>query len=110
MIPKFPGVVSAAAKSAQALARGALQNWIAENREPLIVAIQDDTEGARLMLYNLAKSNAMIAGAITITMAGTPEQAVNSIAMFDAGLAGRLRSMLPEVARLQAAWKAGLSA
>jgi len=105
---KFPGVVSAAARGAQNHARVLLQDWINANREPLIAAIQNDTETARAMLWALCKQHAMLAGAITLMMHGTPEQAVNSIANFDHELADRLRPVLPDVARLQKAWKAAV--
>jgi hypothetical protein len=102
--------MSAAARGAQNHARVLLQEWLLANREQLVVAIQTDTEAARAMLWQLCTQHAMVAGAITLIMHGTPEMAVKAISNFDHELAVDLSLLLPDVERLQAAWKAATAA
>ena len=108
MIPKFPGVATAAARMAQSNARAALQEWIAANREQFIAHVQNNTDAAHQMLRLLCANYPEAATPIHGLMnTSRPDLAVNLIAMFDAESADRLRSLLPEVARLQEAWQGG---
>lgn len=110
MMPKFPGVIAAGAAAAQNANRIALQSWLGQNRDVLITAIQVDTAEAIAMLAGLVKELPAIALAIKLVMdADTAERAADLIAILDQELAASLRTMLPAVERLQAAWKAGQS-
>jgi hypothetical protein len=105
---KRPAIANIVQNAAQQVIRGGITMFVSEHRQLLLQFLKDaDSDRGAALLQDICQRMPAAAGVVTTLMGGTPQEAINNIALFDSELAQEIRNNMRNFRRLQEAYKRG---